>query len=164
MMNDFSRIQTRFSTIQIIPYDPIYCDQVIEIIREIHAESIYRNFPISIEKTIQQLSSAFDVASDHYFKIAVRKGVVFGGFFGQVLRVFFCDELIAKDKGWWVKKNHRGGAAAILLLNDFEVWAKEKGAKMIGIGQSGVENIDITGKLFLHCGYRFTGFNTAKEI
>ena len=152
------------STIRIIPYEEKYRESMMVVAREIHAHSIYRNMPLDEPKLVKQLSGSGINFPDRYFKIAVRNDEVLGGFYGCLLRVFFCDELTAKDMGWWVKESARGGAAAILLLTDFEQWARQHGARKCMVGQSGIENIERTGKLFQHCGFKFTGYNTSKEL
>lgn len=159
------RIAARFRSIRIVPYDPAYLESGLEVARGIHAHSIYRTLPLDETKLIRQLgSSGTEFAPDRYFRLAVRAGSVLGGFYGCVMRAFFCDELLAKDMGWWVRPEARGSAAAVLLLIDFERWAIERGARVCTIGQSGIENIERTGKLFMHCGYQFTGYNAAKVL
>ena len=161
---DIEAIKRRFSSIKIVEYDNKYLEGTLEVAREIHAHSIYRDLPLDEKKLIRQLSASGNIVPDRYFKIAVKGDEVLGGFYGCTLRVFFCDELTAKDMGWWIKKSSRGGAAAMLLLIDFEEWARSKGARKCMLGQSGVENIEKTFKLFQNCGYRFTGYNTCKEL
>lgn len=161
---DIERIRRRFSSIRIIDYDPKYFEGTMIVAHEIHEHSIYADMPFDEQKVIRQLSASGNIVPDRFFKLAVRDAEVLGGFYGCVQRVFFCDVLTAKDMGWWVKSTVRGGAAAVLLLGAFEDWAREQGAVKIGIGQSGVENIKRTGKLFLNCGYVMTGFNTAKQL
>jgi len=153
------------STIQVVDYSHEYIEGTLEVARQIHAHSIYANMPLDEAKLIRQLSAAsWGAVPDRYFRLAVRNGEVLGGFYGFTLRVFFCDELLAKDLGWWVKESARGGAAAVLLLADFERWARAAGARKVGVAQSGVENIERTRKLFQHCGYALTGYNTSKEL
>jgi len=164
VIDPLHRAATRPSTIQIVPFTREYLFGALVVAREIHAHSIYRDMPLDEEKLVRQLVGSGQEFPDRYFRLAVRGPVVLGGFYGCVFRTFFCDEMLAKDMGWWVTEDARGGLAAIKLLADFEGWAKEKGARKCMIGQSGVENIETTAKLFMHCGYTFTGYNTAKDL
>jgi hypothetical protein len=153
------------SSVRIIPFERQFLAGTLEVAREIHAHSIYADMPMDEAKLITQLGLAGTVSiPDRYFKLAVRGDDVLGGFYGCVSRAFFCDEILARDMGWWVKESARGGLAAVMLLADFEQWAREHGARKCMVGQSGVERIDQTLKLFEHCGYRLTGYNTAKEL
>ena len=154
----------RRSTIKVVPYCAQYRNQAVEIAREMHANSIYHDLPLDEDKTIRQLAACETLVPDRYFRIAVRGDDLLGGFYGHVRRTFFCDELLAHDMGWWVKKTARGSAAAMLLLADFEKWAKAQGARKLMVGQSTAVNIEATTKLFEHCGFRVIGFNTVKDI
>lgn len=150
--------------IQIIKYDDKYRDQVIEIAHQIHQASLYANIIMDEDKLVQELSYASHTHPSGYFRLAVLGDKVYGAFLGMISRGFFCDALIAKDMGWWVKPEHRGSPAALRLLRDFEKWAKEMGATKSMIGQTGVENIDKTTRLFEHCGYEIVGYNTSKDL
>jgi hypothetical protein len=152
------------TSISIVPYEAQYLEGTLEVAREIHAHSIYANMRLDEFKVIRQLSSSGLTVPDRYFRLAVRNNEVLGGFYGSLVKVFFSDECTAKDMGWWVKETARGGLAAVLLLADFEGWARRCGARKCMVGQSGVENIERTRKLFEHCGYSLTGYNTSKEL
>ena len=158
------RIENRPSRIVITAFAERYLEDAMQVAREIHAASLYRAFPLDEAKLANQLQGASNLASDRYFRLAVRADRVLGGFYGCVHRVFFCDELMAKDLGWWVREDARGSAAAVRLLADFERWARGKGARKVGLGQTGVGDFQRTAKLFRHCGYQFTGYNVAKDL
>ena len=160
---DIDRIQGR-STIRITPYEDRYREGMLEVARHIHRTSIYADMPLDEEKLVRQLSACGGVVPDRWFRLAVRGDEVLGGFYGCKMRVFFNDMTIVKDMGWWVTPTARGGAAAVVLLLAFEQWGREVGAWKAMIGQSGVENIDRTLKLFKHAGYRLTGYNTEKDL
>lgn len=161
-----ARINVRYSdTIKIIPYADEWRDQMLVVAHEIHAHSLYAELPLDEDKVVRQLAAAGKhLAPDRYFRLAVRDGELLGGFFGSATRTFFCNALLARDMGWWVKESARGGAAAVMLLADFEAWAKSVGCSKVMIGQAGVENIDRTMRLYQNCGYTLTGYNTAKDI
>jgi GNAT superfamily N-acetyltransferase len=152
------------STIQIVPFSDTYLKDALVVAREIHARSLYRDLPLDEMKLVRQLQSCGHLVPDRYFRLAVRGQRVLGGFYGCVHRVFFCDELMAKDLGWWVREEARGSSAAMRLLMDFEDWARAKGARKVGLGQTGVTDIERTKRLFEHCGYRVTGYNVAKDL
>lgn len=154
----------RATSIRITPWQERYRDQAMEIGREMHANSIYHDLPFDAAKTARQLAMCGNEVPDRYFRLAVREEEVLGGFYGHVRRTFFCDELLAHDMGWWVKQTARGSMAAILLLSDFEQWAREQGARKVMVGQSTEIAIERTTKLFQHCGFRLIGFNTVKDL
>jgi GNAT superfamily N-acetyltransferase len=158
------RIAAR-STIRVVDYGHEYLEGTLQVAREVHARSLYRDMPLDEAKVIRELSAAsWGMAPGRYFRLAVRDADVLGGFHGCAFVTFFSNEITARDMGWWVRESARGGAAAVLLLADFERWARERGARKCTVGQSGVEDIDRTRKLYQHCGYTITGYNAAKEI
>lgn len=163
-MNVLDRIKARPSTIQIVDYSDRYRDGMVQVAREIHARSLYRDMPLDEPKVLAQLALAGNAAPQRFFKLAVRGDDVLGGFLGCTFTTFFCDEILARDLGWWVRESSRGGAAAILLLGAFEAWARDRGARKSMVGQSGIDNIERTTRLYIHCGYMVTGFNTSKEL
>ena len=151
--------------IQVIPFSLVYLGSTMELGRQIHAHSVYADSHFDEEKLAKQLLWAgTDKSPERYFRIAVRDEIVLGAFYGYVHRVFFSDQLVANDLGWWVRKEMRGGRTALALLLDFEKWAKAQGATRVGLGQTGVEDIERTTQLFEHCGYKVIGYNTMKDL
>lgn len=148
---------------KIVSYSPPYRNQVIQIAQQIHATSVYADLPLDEDWLIANLNSYGNNPAT-YFSLVMRDEEVYGGFLGSVSRTFFCKELLARDMGWWVKPEKRGSGAAILLLRDFERWSREKGARKIMIGQTGVVDIEKTTQLFIHCGYTPIGFNCVKDL
>jgi len=161
---DKEKIIARHPRIQIVEYTDVYRDQVLVGAEQMHQDSIYHDLPLDKDKVIRQLAACGGIAPDRYFRLAVRDGVVLGGFYGHYRRTFFCDEVLAHDMGWWVLRNKRGSAAAALLLFDFEIWARANGAKKIMVGQSTAINMERTTKFYQHCGFRVIGFNTVKDL
>lgn len=154
----------RPSVIKIAPFELKYLESAMEVAEQIHATSIYANMPLNREKLVAQLSMAGNTAPDRFFRLAVRDDVVLGAIFGMLSRTFFDDELIAKDLGWWVRPEARGGRTALVLLQAFEAWARERGARKIGLGQTGVHDIERTRRLFEHAGYQIVGYNAMKDL
>lgn len=162
-MTNIQRLAER-STIRIVDFDPRFTEQAAQIAEEMHRNSIYHDLPLDKAKVMRQLSACGTIVPDRYFRFAVRGDELLGGFYGHYRKTFFCDEILAHDMGWWVKQTARGGAAAVLLLADFERWARACGARKIMVGQSTEIDIERTTKLFKHCGFRVIGYNTVKDL
>lgn len=153
------------NAVQIVPYEPRFRRGMLVVARAIHAHSIYADFIFDEAKLVAHFEIAGSLKDpDRYFRLAVRDEEVLGGFYGCKLRVFFSGETIVKDMGWWVRPEARGQGAASALLADFEQWGRHAGARWAMIAQNGVEDIETTSRLFQYHGYRFTGYNTAKEL
>jgi hypothetical protein len=149
---------------QVIAYDRKYRAQSIEIAREMVLDSAYGDMPFDGEKVMDQIEGPFSQGKQYFFKIAVLGDEVYGGFLGIIFKSLFCDQLIGKDIGWWVKKSKRGSAAAILLLREFEAWAQNAGAVKLMLGQASGIDIEKTTRLYQHCGYKVVGYNTMKTV
>lgn len=148
---------------EVVPFEPKYEAQVLQLAREMHAESVvHRGLPLNEKKLLAQLRGPI-THPDMYFRLAVRGDEVFGGFFGMISTLYFSDDRMAKDMAWFVKRESRGTYAAIKLLADFEKWALAKGVRKFMLGQSTGVQIETTKALYERLGYRSVGFNTFKE-
>jgi RimJ/RimL family protein N-acetyltransferase len=69
---------------------------------------------------------------------------------------------VAKETMWWIDPAHRGGTAAIKMLDSFERWARAKFAKYVGVAGMGEQpNV---GVLYERRGYRPAELHYIKEI
>jgi hypothetical protein len=145
------KFRERARQVQIVPFTRNYLESALEVAREVRAQSVYAHLPVNWDKVAAQLMAAgTDECPDRYFRLAVRGDRVLGGLYGCVQRVFFADFLMAKDLGWWVRSEARGSIAALALL--------------LGLGQTGVYDLEKTGRLFKHAGYDFVGYNAQKDL
>ena len=150
--------------IKIVPYDERYDAQVLELAREMHAESLtQRNFPLDETKLLQQLGMSKIMSDTIYVRLAVLGDYVLGGFFGMISTTFFSQQPACKDMVWFVRKNKRGGLAALKLVADFEQWGLDRGVRDFYLGQSTGVEIETTMKLYQHLGYEVVGVNTYKR-
>lgn len=151
--------------IRIVEYDPRYLEQILALAREMHAESAsHNNMPLDEAKLLEQLSYASSAPDNVYLRLAVRGDELLGGFFGMTTSTFFSQQRAARDMAWFVRRNHRGGMAALALVADFERWAKQQGIQKLFLGQSTGVAIETTRRLYEHMGYRVIGVNTVKDI
>lgn len=149
---------------RIVSFDASMADQVLDLAHEMHEESVsHRYAPMDEVKLLKQLSAPL-TNPDVYLKFAVRGNEVLGGFFGSVSTMFFSDAKAAKDLAWFVKKSRRGSYAAVLLVRDFEAWARTRGARLIFLGQSTGVNQETTKMLYESLGYSMIGVNTVKVV
>lgn len=145
-------------------FAPWMTSQVLELAREMHAESgTHKYAPLDEQKLVQQLSVPI-TNPNVYLKFFVRDGEVLGTFFGVISSMFFSQELCAKDMAWFVRKSYRGTYAAVMLVRDFECWAKNMGVKNIFLGQSTGVKMETTAALYKRLGYAPVGTNTFKRI
>lgn len=148
----------------LVPYSAQYEAQVVKLAREMHAESVaHGDIPMNETKLLAQLRAAESLPDTVYFKLCVRGDEVIGGFFGLIVTLYFSDERAAMDRAWFVTKERRGGAAAVMLVRDFEEWAGSKGVTNFCLGQSTGVRTEVTAALYRHLGYNVVGVNTVKR-
>jgi GNAT superfamily N-acetyltransferase len=161
----FHKIAERYPDIKVVPYTHDYRDAAIDLARQIIDASAFKGVTLDEEVLERHLKIAGTSANpDRYLRLAVKEGRLLGGFYGCLQTVYFSRLMIAKDLGWFVYPEARGGPAAVLLLADFEQWARVKGAVKLIIGQAVGIDVDRTKKLYQHCGYSVVGYNTMKDI
>lgn len=96
--------------------------------------------------------------------LAQKDNKLIGFLAGMTQNYFFSDRLKAMDMGFYVLPEYRGTSAAIRLIERFEEWSVERGAKDICLGQTTAVDIDKTQRFYQHLGYQTVGFNTVKHI
>jgi len=158
---DVERIRKRFHDIEIRPYQESARTQLEALAAEMHAESMFSRMELNMDKVIRHWSLQHHMQC---FRVAVRNGVVLGAVYGYATSTFFSDEMFAHVKGIWVKSEHRGSAAFILLLDSFEQWARDQGAILGFLDQTTALDIERSMNLFEGCGYRLIGVNSVKEL
>lgn len=58
---------------------------------------------------------------------------------------------VAKESMWWIDPGHRGGTAAIRMLDALEIWATSLGCKFVGVAGMGAD--PAVGALYERRGY-----------
>lgn len=157
-------ITSRMGSIEVVPYDNRFEQQVLELARMMHAEStVHRDIPMDEGKLLTQLRMGNSAPNVVYFKLAVQGDVVLGGFFGTISTNYFSQLKSARDLAWFIRPGRRGSVAAVMLVADWEAWGHANGAVSFHLGQSTGVQVEATRKLYEKLGYRVVGYNTVKE-
>lgn len=158
-----SAVAERVMKTELIGYEDSFRERVLVLARKMHSESeAHRDMVLDEDRLIAQIKGAATNDSI-YFRLAVREGEFLGGFFGMISTVFFSQELVAKDLAWFVMPDWRGGAAALILLEDFERWALARGVRKFFLGQSTGVQQEATARLYRRLGYSVVGINAVKN-
>lgn len=72
------------------------------------------------------------------------------------------DDLVAMEAFWYVMKEHRGGGAK--LLDAFEAWGKERGAKRITMAYVFTSMPEAVQRIYEKRGYRPLELHSMKEV
>jgi len=117
-------------------------DWIIKTAREMHAES---NWSKKVKFREDKVKKYFHMVltNPDMFGIIAQKGDKNIGFMtGTVMEYSFGTEKFAREIDLYVKKEHRGKMAAIVMMKMFKAWAKTKEAKEIIFEPGGVDNTD----------------------
>ena len=71
---------------------------------------------------------------------------------------------VASEMAWWIDPQHRTGMAATRLVQAFEKWAKDNGAKAVCMSNLDVENATAVSRMLNKLGYTSTEQTHTKRI
>ena len=140
-------------------YQPEQFSIVEALAREMHAEGSFKNNswnPAKLEAALASPNVFCALVKDQFGH--------YGGIIGMACEQFFGNDVIACDLGLFILPRKRGGSAAPRLIQAFEHWAKDRGAKEVHLGQTTGVEVDRTRRLYEAMGYEVVGFNAKKEI
>lgn len=129
--------------------------RLVELGEAMHAESpTWRRLNFSHAK----LAASVEAAILHGFARVVDDcGEVVGGMLALAIPHWFSDDLVACDMALFIDPAHRGGMAAVRLLNAYAQWARDSGATLVHFGvTTGVHN-ESTMALCERLGWRQVG-------
>ena len=148
---------TNIRTYPIVPADFV---EVIELGRDMHQENVYRQFDFSPVKCAALLHACVTNPTTHFARIAVTDAdEIIGILLGEISEHYFGTDLIASDYLWYVAPAHRGSKAGLMLLNEFQEWAKARDAVEVYMGISSGLHAAKTGALLEKLGYDLVGGN-----
>jgi GNAT superfamily N-acetyltransferase len=142
------------------PYRENLFPEFIALAREMHGESEERDGNFNPEK-LRSLVCMKDV-----FCAMSRNadGEYIGFFIGSLNSNFWGNDVTADDMAIFVKPSCRGSSAGVRLIQAFEKWAIENGAKRIYLAQATGVAVDKTTRLFEKLGYQIVGSVTRKMV
>jgi GNAT superfamily N-acetyltransferase len=126
--------------------------RLLELGARMHAESRYRVLAFSASK-LQQTLTALLAGSGGFLWVAESAGEVIGGLAAMCTPHWASDDLMAVDLALFFPPEHRGGVAALRLVNRYRQWARELGAKLTDLGVSTGIEADRTADLFDRIGF-----------
>lgn len=95
--------------------------------------------------------------------VAEADGVIVGMLMGYVSEQFFSHVLSASELVVYVTPECRGGRAALRMIQAFEMWAFERGAKEIQLGVSTEVDASRTSAFYERMGYAASGHTLVKR-
>lgn len=130
---------------------------LVEMGSRLHAESVYSFLPYDSERVESQVAEYVSGRGERVFLVAERNGVLIGMLAGHLDQYFFCNERVAVDVFFFVEKPHRGGTAALALIETFAAWAEERGAVELCMSVSTGIDMEKTERFYQKLGLRRMG-------
>ena len=130
-------------------------DEVVELAAVMYRESVnYRRLEFSPERVREMVVM---VMQNGFAVVAVKDGRIIGLMAGSLVQPAFSRDLMACDFLLYILPQHRGGTAAIRLVNAYVRWARQGRAKMITVGiTAGIDN-DAAIAFYRAMGFRTSG-------
>ena len=137
-------------------------DEVVELAAVMYRESAnYRRMEFSPER-VREMAGM--VMQSGFAMVAIKDGRMIGLMAGSLVQPVFSRDLMACDFLLYVLPQHRGGTAAIRLVNAYVQWAKQDGAKLITVGvTAGIDN-DAAIAFYTAMGFRTSGVQMMMEV
>ena len=144
----------RFATPEDVP-------MLVESGRVYHEESRFKRYRYNPEKLrINLLNLVENTTGTHCFFVADNAArEPYALLIGCMESYFFSDEPVAQSILFWVHPEHRGGSAAVKLMQAFRKWAMNRNAFEVAIGVNSAVHIDKADQFFRKLGFQITGGN-----
>jgi N-acetylglutamate synthase-like GNAT family acetyltransferase len=138
-------------------------EHLVELGRQIHAESRFAQMPYAQEKlrgNLRGLLKLQDERQTHCFILAENsEGEVIGILIGALEEFFFSDAKSANSILLWVDPAYRGSPAALRLIGAFHDWARQRRAQEVCILVLSGVSIGKTDRFLRRLGFVQTGGN-----
>jgi GNAT superfamily N-acetyltransferase len=138
---------------------------VLDMGKAMIAESRFNHYETNETKTVTAITGMIVHPERACLLLAERtNGEVAGMLAGHVTDYFFCDAMVAQDRVFYVKPEHRGSSAAVKLLLAFRSWAANHGADELSINMSVGVDMARFNKFMAHLGFGCCGSNFSMSL
>lgn len=97
--------------------------------------------------------------------VAEKCGTVIGMLVAVLAPMWYAPSCkVATELAWWVEQEHRGGTAAIRLIQAYENWARNEQASMVTMSNLEVGDDNRVASMLKRMGYRMTEQSHTKGI
>jgi hypothetical protein len=136
---------------------------VVELASHMHQEGVYSPYNFNGNKLHRHIEGYVDKEHSCGF-VYIRDDTIQGAVFGHLDNHYFGDSSLAIQNGFFIKKEARGGMAAIKLLRSFEDWAVTKDVDCICFSTSNNGKDDRWLKFCEARGYEHVGYVFHKKV
>ena len=139
------------------PATPDDIPRMVELGRAMHGESpTFSRLRFDADKLAATIAHTIASASGFAY-VAEQGGQVVGGMLGMITPHYFSHDLVACDLALFMAPEHRGGMAAVRLLDTYVKWSAHNGAVLTQLGVMAGVNVDKTEALLHRLGWHRSG-------
>ena len=131
--------------------------------RSMHREGVY-SFVDYDEVIAMKTARDYIISPDCCAYLIFRGEEAIGMHMASLTTYFFSPAKLAASLVIYVKFDHRGSRAALMLMNAFLDWAKLKDADEMYIGVSAGIKLETGDRFFKHFGFEYVGGNYKKRF
>lgn len=138
---------------------------LLSLAEQMHADSQYAHIPFDAIAMTDVLSHSFCYTQTHYVAAVIKEGKTVAGMIGLIEPYLFNRQYyVARDIGLFVTPNQRNAVFAKALINDFEDWAKQRGASDVVLGATAAVDFERTTDFYQRLGYSKFGCLSRKGV
>lgn len=130
---------------------------LLELMRKMHEETAYKQFPLSEIKLLETVDLWLTHLWHRITYVLEHEGAVVGVFVGYMNDFWFSEAICGFDEVIFIDPDYRGRHGLSQLLARFEGWCSERGCAAVLVGVSSGVMLERTGKLLQLLGYDKVG-------
>ena len=144
-------------------------DQMLEVVREGIAESVYKDIEYD-PAIIRHLLENYSACDNHSSTVILLKEIATDRIVGVLLaniaeqHPLFHKGRVAVELLWYIKPEFRGTRRSLQMLQTYEDWALINGATHITCGSLSNESREMLDKVYTHRGMKLVELQYMKEI
>jgi GNAT superfamily N-acetyltransferase len=137
--------------------------QVVDLLNVMHGESWLTKYDLNLGRASYILCALIE--DPRSFTMGyIKDDTVVGILIGEVVQHLFLDLYTAEDHFFYIHPDHRGGMAAVRLINQFQIYAASRNANKVAIQVTAGINNERTGAFLERLGYSGVGQCMAKGV
>jgi len=155
---------TSLDSVSLVRFNPEHAIYIAALGRHMHCESNYSNIPYDGSCFLDFIFYVIDHPDDVFGLTVLDGESVVGFFMGELGSYFYSEEKLAENLAIYLDPKHRSYILARRMVNEFEGWAREHGAKRVYLDVSFGPSDEKVGKFFKYLGYSDKGNVLTREI
>jgi len=132
-------------------------DKLTDLVLEMHQESDYAFLPYDRGKVRALILQYIEDQNTRCGLVAEENQTLIGMIGGVLIEYYFCEETLVADEILFVKRERRGGRAALLLIRGLQKWAERHGARELCLSISTNIHSETTGRFYERLGFSRVG-------